>query len=125
MGDGVVIEEYDCADCGGSGYVDNPLWRDDRDSVGMVCSTCKGGGVVNNDDYYNADAGHNIFMRLHDKLGEDQKRYHKDAERILWYCGRQEEVSHICDCDENRGRECRHPENYRSGGCNICKYEDD
>lgn len=47
-------EEQECTTCTGTGYTENPLWRDDRDSVAFTCSACKGGGYTS-DDYVNFD----------------------------------------------------------------------
>ena len=28
------------------------------------------------------------------------------------------EDNYICDCEKNHGKDCKHPEKYRDGGCN-------
>lgn len=37
-------EEGECKHCLGTGYLDNPLWMDDRDEVANTCFVCGGEG---------------------------------------------------------------------------------
>lgn len=37
-------EEDECKHCRGTGYIENSLWLDDRDSLADVCFVCGGEG---------------------------------------------------------------------------------
>lgn len=71
-------------------------------------------------------------------LFRTQKEAHEAMIKLLksklWYCDKSlfsnkslmdvdmfdltVEDAYVCDCEKNYGKDCKHPEKYREGGCN-------
>ena len=69
------------------------------------------------------------YMPTHEQFGhlEYMAQYEVDGRKYLFHKKSLMSVdvfeliledNYICDCTKNYGKDCRHPERYREGGCN-------